>query len=248
MGKRVRRSAREFRRKNIAAGYQSEQGLDSSLDWTLSIREFIPYVVQMLSIESIADVGAGDWNWMRAVWQEMDIKAKRGGLLDLTVDGYDTLMVQVKKNNKLFKPNFTGFDAIEEVLPRPYDLIVCRNLLVRLRLDDAEKVVDNFRASGSRYLLTNTWDNVTKNIDLTNPRARAKRWGWRPRNMLLPPFNLGPAIYLWNSEWLHSPARNIAVYDLYPSSSSSSGYGSSSSSEEPPPPVESSSSSLAEFF
>jgi hypothetical protein len=52
--------------------------------------------------------------------------------------------------------------------------------------------VENFKKSNSRYLLTTTFKKLKKNKNLVSGR------GWRPVNLMLPPFNFPPPIEIIN--------------------------------------------------
>ena len=78
----------------------------------------------------------------------------------------------------------------ESELPK-VDLIFSRDCLVHLSFKDALKIIENFKRSGSKYLLTTTFKGRTKNEDLGTGF-------WRPLNKQLAPFNFPEPIHLIN--------------------------------------------------
>ena len=84
----------------------------------------------------------------------------------------------------------SSLDATSDLLGT-YDLILCRDLLVHLTNEQALKVIDNFKESGSTYLLATTFVNLERNVELRVPRFGV---GWRPLNLAVFPFNLGSPI------------------------------------------------------
>ena len=82
-------------------------------------------------------------------------------------------------------------DLIRDPLPEA-DVILCRDCLVHLNFRDAKKVLENFKRSGSRYLLTTTFTGREANEDLTGSMV------WRTLNLERAPFNLPPPLRLIN--------------------------------------------------
>lgn len=84
--------------------------------------------------------------------------------------------------------HFTSLDIIRDPLPR-VDLIFCRDCLVHLKNRQALGALRNFRRSRSTYLLATTFTRRDPNRD-------APLGGWRPLNLELAPFDLGPPLRL----------------------------------------------------
>lgn len=82
----------------------------------------------------IANVGAGAVNWWPA---------------DIAADHYDL----VPRHSLVAE-----FDCTAQVLPRPYEIIVCRFVLNHLSARQAFDALANFRKAG-KYLLLPTWKN-----------------------------------------------------------------------------------------
>ena len=55
------------------------------------------------------------------------------------------------------------------------DLVLCRDLLIHLPTDRILELLHSLKASGSRYLLTTTYDDIQVNRDFT-PEERAVKY------------------------------------------------------------------------
>ena len=89
-------------------------------------------------------------------------------------------MSDIKRIASIKQVSFMRVDIRKDNCPMA-DLIICRDLLVHLSLDDCIKVIKNFADSGSKYLLLTNFLNVDQNIDIITG-------SWRPLNMELKPF------------------------------------------------------------
>lgn len=107
-------------------------GAGSTMWNTKEQRKLLPRLFRQYAITSVADVGAGDLNWIRHV--PMD------GIEYIPLD----LMPRV--------PEVTAFDLVREVPPR-VDLILCLWVLNHLPFADCRAALANLKASGSRWLL-----------------------------------------------------------------------------------------------
>ena len=112
-------------------------GKGSKISETKVIRKWLPEVVRSFRIESIADVGCGDQNWIRQT-----------NLHGAVYVGFDIEHTPEK------------FDVLRDVLPEAFDLVLCIYVLNHLyNPGDLERALRNLRKSGSRYLLA-TYDDV----------------------------------------------------------------------------------------
>ena len=158
----------------------SASGPGSSLDATKVTRESIVQLFDQYGIRTIADLPCGDFLWFRAI-----------ELKDLKYIGFDIVPELISELREVFPgQQFDIHDATSDLLGT-YDLILCRDLLVHLTNEQALKVIDNFKESGSTYLLATTFVNLERNVELRVPRFGV---GWRPLNLAVFPFNLGSPI------------------------------------------------------
>jgi 2-polyprenyl-3-methyl-5-hydroxy-6-metoxy-1,4-benzoquinol methylase len=109
------------------------------------IRELIPEFIAQYRIKTIADVGCGDQNWI-----------KKTDLRGAEYTGYDYEVL----TGHLYRQVPIQFDAVTEVLPRAYDMVMCIYVLNHLYGEgDIKKAVHNFQKSGSKWLLA-TFNDV----------------------------------------------------------------------------------------
>lgn len=107
-------------------------GAGSKLRNTADQREFLTHVIKRYNIGSIADIGAGDLNWI-----------SKTDLCGATYRPYD-LYPRADSVMRL--------DITQETIP-PVDLIICFWVLNHLPYDDCQKAIDNIKNSGSKYLM-----------------------------------------------------------------------------------------------
>jgi len=158
-------------------------GSGSTMDQTAHLREELPGLLAELGARSLLDAPCGDFHWMQTCPLDLD-----------EYIGLDIVPRLVAENVERFggeRHRFEVADLAVDTLPLA-DVILCRDCLVHLPLRDALSVVRNFRRSGSGYLLSTTFPDTTVNAEL------AQAGGWRPLNLELAPFDLGPPLRLLN--------------------------------------------------
>ena len=162
-------------KNNGFAGTESVSGEGSTLFQTRVIRDEIPKLLNELGVKKLLDVPCGDWHWMRHV-----------NLANIHYTGGDIVPTLIEQNNKNYgneNCNFQNLNIIVEPLPQA-DLILCRDCLVHLNFTEGLAALEQFRKSGSKWLLTTTFTERDSNIDLYEGDI------WRPLNLEKPPFNL----------------------------------------------------------
>lgn len=168
---------------NTFRGNESRSGAGSDLIQTAVIRDELPKLINELGIKSFIDAPCGDWFWMKEA--PLDVES---------YIGIDIVEKLVESNNQQFgttSQKFLCLNIAEDELPKA-DLIFCRDCLVHLNYDDIYKVITNFKRSQSRYLLTTTFTDRSKNVDLIGKDI------WRTLNLQLAPFNFPPPLMLIN--------------------------------------------------
>jgi hypothetical protein len=106
---------------------ETECGYGSTMDATKKQRAWIPEVIEAYGIMSIADIGAGDLNWIK----------------DMNLPSY----VQYWPYDLVPR-----FDLIKEV-PDSVDLIMCLWVLNHLPYEECKQAISNIKKSGSRFLM-----------------------------------------------------------------------------------------------
>ena len=153
----------------------SKSGSGSDLDQTKEIINKLPFLFQKYNIKTFLDVPCGDFYWM----QKVDLSR-------VQYVGGDIVSKVIEVNNTKFSSDnivFKEIDIVNDDLPK-VDLIFCRDLLVHLKKKQITATISNIKRSGSKYLLTTSFKNVTENLD------NEVIGYWRPINLELPPFNM----------------------------------------------------------
>ncbi len=156
-------------------------GVGSTVSSTIRVRAFIAKVFKKYNIKTVSDAPCGQYDlWTHLVdWQ------------DVMYTGYDINEELIEHNKERYPDiQFFRFDIVKEILPRT-DLIICRDCLFHLSDAFIAKALENFKESGSTYLMTPTYNWVDQNTDL-NRKELAQEYGYRPINLVLPPYDMGP--------------------------------------------------------
>lgn len=171
--------------RNIFGGKDSRSGEGSNMLQTAEIRRVLPELIQELHVQTFLDAPCGDLFWMRVT--------KLGVNKYIGVDIVDKL---VEKNRLEFSDEAHEFicrNLTQDELPC-VDMIFCRDCLVHLNFADIKRVLLNFKRSGSLYLLTTTFAERDRNVDLVGKDI------WRTLNLQIEPFNLPPPLKLINEK------------------------------------------------
>jgi SAM-dependent methyltransferase len=153
---------------------ESSSGIGSTESETQILREALPELWQDLKVTSILDIPCGDFGWM----SQLDLPEIRYVGADIVPD----LIATHQKNYSGRNREFLVLDATRDHLPK-VDLILCRDCLVHLSFDNVQRALDNFRRSGSKYLLTTHFVQQAANQEIEDG-------DWRPLNLQKAPFYL----------------------------------------------------------
>jgi hypothetical protein len=173
-------------------GDESVSGPGSNLVQTAVLRRELPSLLAELDVRRIIDSPCGDFKWMLAV--------DFGSIAYIGADIVEDLIDRNEKKYGSEERKFIVTDIVKDVLPLA-DLILCRDCFVHLSNRDVMRAIRCFKKSGSRYLLTTTFTALQKNVDMVTGR------GWRPINLILPPFNFPPPIRLLNEKCFEQDGR-----------------------------------------
>jgi len=175
---------------------KSRSGPGSSLEYTRELREQLPKVISDFGVRTMLDAPCGDFFWMSHV--------------SLGVEEYigaDIVPAMVKANQRRFAREdlrFIVLDVVAEIPPR-VDLIFCRDCLFHFPTQLALTALQNFRASGSRYLLTTTFSGVANEEVAMGYHYRI--------NLEAEPFNFPPPI-LRIQDSPDDPTRFMGLWEL----------------------------------
>ena len=111
---------------------ETECGSGSRIKDTEKQREWMPKIIRKYNIQTIADIGAGDLNWIT-----------KTDLSGAEYQGYDL----VPRHGSVKQ-----FDLVNEI-PPAVDLIMCLWVLNHFPFDDCRAALKNLKASGAKYLM-----------------------------------------------------------------------------------------------
>jgi hypothetical protein len=174
---------------NAWGGGESVSGPGSSQARGEDFRHELVALLDAWDMRAIVDAPCGDFNWMRHFLADRP----------LSYTGVDIVEALIARNvERHASPDchFVCADLTRADLPRA-DLIICRDGLVHLSFADASAAIDNFRRSGSRYLLATTFIDRTSNDDVPTG-------GWRPLNLQCAPFDFPAPLALVDERCLHT--------------------------------------------
>jgi SAM-dependent methyltransferase len=155
-------------------GGESLSGSGSYAAHTKRIRRALPEMWKKYRIKTVLDAPCGDFNYMKRV-------DKTG----IEYTGCDIVDSVVENNVKLYSGQnvkFCKLDITKDDLPK-VDMIICKDCLQHLSHENVHKALDNFKKSGSTYLLVTSYPLTHCNWDI-------KDGGYRPLNLCIEPFNL----------------------------------------------------------
>jgi hypothetical protein len=162
--------------------YGNYSGSGSTLDATKDIRLFLEKIIKNYTIQSLNDAPCGDCSWIKHL-----------NLKGVVYKGYELLDFVLKEafNNMGNHGVLYKGDLVSSIVEQA-DLILCRDFIFHLDFIDGVKVLNNFKASKSKYLISTTFD-IPKNQDLKPSELKAG-YGWRKINLEIEPYNLGKPI------------------------------------------------------
>jgi hypothetical protein len=165
---------------NLWGSSTSSSGVGSEDEATNHLRRELPALLRRFGAKVFLDTPCGDFGWLSQT--------------DLGVNEYigaDIVNDLVTRNAALYaapgsRRQFLQCDLTSDPLPRA-DIVLCRDCLVHLPFAAIFQAFDNFKKSGSRYLLTTTFTELAVNTD-------GAVGDWRALNLEKPPFRLPPPL------------------------------------------------------
>lgn len=177
-------------------GAENLSGSGSSIAATELARNVISKIVHDYDIKSIVDVACGDFVWMPLVLNQIQNKTSYVGC-----DIVESLISSHQEKYPQYR--FQILDFVDGTIPGA-ELIICREALQHLPVQDIKKALMNFSSSGAKYLLTTIH---LKRHGLRNYQ-NIKPGKCRDRNLLEAPFGLPnplviyPEYYGTKDKWL----------------------------------------------
>lgn len=159
---------------------ETVSGIGSTIQQTEVLRQQLPLLIKKLNIQTLLDAACGDFNWMK----EVNLALKKY----IGVDIVPEIITSNKKKYGSDSREFKCLDIVVDNLPT-VDLILCKDCFIHLPYCDIKAAIENFKKSGAKYLLTNTYLETKKNNDIA-------AGSWRALNLQLPPFYLPEPLLL----------------------------------------------------
>lgn len=159
---------------NTWGNSEAKSGPGSSVRYTKPLRKALPKMWKKYNVNTFLDAPCGDFNWIQLV--NMD---------SINYIGCDIVDSVIDNNIKLYSRNniqFHNLDITKDDLPK-VDMILCKDCLQHLSNENVYKSLNNFKRSGSKYLLVTSYPLTHQNWDI-------KDGDYRPLNLFIEPFNL----------------------------------------------------------
>lgn len=165
---------------NVWRDNESVSGPGSTLRYTETLRASLPAMMRALGCTSMVDAPCGDFNWMRAV-----------DLTGIAYTGADIVPAMIEGLQQQYPQHrFACLDITRDQLPQA-DFVMIRDVLFHLSNADVVRVLQNFVASGSKWLATSHSFDVTEMVDVTSDPTT-----FRPVNLTAAPFHFGQPDYV----------------------------------------------------
>jgi len=186
---------------SLWGGGESASGSGSHFEGTQAVRTALPTLLSHYGIKSIVDAACGDFHWMKELATNKQLEIYYG------IDIVSPLIESIQLQHGSDKIQFLAMDLVTNAPPKA-DLILCRHLFIHLSNDDCLAVMENFRASGARYLLISTMPSLAVNAEV------AYTGSYRPVNLELPPFRLAERIDAINDSQSADDSTVLGLYRL----------------------------------
>lgn len=175
----------------------SVSGPGSTLENTVHIRKEIPLLLQSVNATTLLDAPCGDLSWI----SHTDLGA-------VSYTGADIVTKLILDNRKKFpEKKFVLADITKEELPAA-DVVLCRDCFIHLPNELIIASIENFKRSGIRYMLTNTYNFISENKDIAPG-------GFRMINLRIPPFSLPAPVASIEEEYTSGyPDKQLALWKL----------------------------------
>ena len=199
---------------NSWGSLESRSGVGSEKQNSAGAHKAVQWVVESYGVSTIFDAPCGDFNWIQdAIPPELDY---------VGADVVHPLIIKLQEEFGTSKRKFIHLNLIRATRKIPeVDLIICRDLLVHLTLSDARKVINNFKNSGSRFLLITSFTEAGRTVKNKELTMNFGNFGWRPLNMEDSGFELNRAIQIFDEDTQELKNSNLkkclALFDLHES-------------------------------
>ena len=176
---------------------ETRSGSGSTIAATEPIRAALPALFDYLGIETLADAGCGECNWISRISERFRLYL-----------GYDLVPEMLEEARQKYGRRrghfFAEADIVFDLLPA-VDAILCRDVLTHLPLLEVKEALGLFKRSGSRFLIATSFEREQNDA--------VKTGGWQPIALTAPPFSLPPPRHVI-SEQVAGTTKSLGVWLL----------------------------------
>lgn len=186
-----------FAEKYIKNAWGGGSGIGSKSHNTKEYRSFLSGFIKSRCVESINDIGCGDWQIMELI-----------SLYNIKYTGYDCVDFVIRENNSKFKAFNIDFQRLNLVNEKPnevFDLALIKDVLQHLSFDSIFKLLANIKEHKFTLITNDTTCN--KNVNINDG-------DYRPLNLSLPPFCFGLPIFTYTVPIPQNTGKEKAMYLL----------------------------------
>lgn len=147
----------------------SASGLGSELETTTRVRSSLTRLLEDLKVQTLVDVGCGDWTWMSQVELPCDYL------------GLDIVENVVERNRAAYgRPgvDFRRLDAVDEPIP-DCNAVLCREVIFHLSFADGLSLIRNIK-DHAEWLIITTDTTIWFNSDIPSGDFRMLNLQKRP--------------------------------------------------------------------
>jgi len=158
---------------------KSRSGAGSDDENTKILKQEFVKLINELKIDTLLDLGCGDFTWMKSIIDDLEIKKYMG------IDIVESVISDNIKKYGSDKVDFVQANIINTILPQS-DLILCRDVLLHLSFEYVISFFKNINNFQFKYLLTTTFTDENRE----NKNLVVNKGYWTPFNLQKKPFNL----------------------------------------------------------
>ena len=154
--------ANEFTKIYNTDAWVNGSGIGSNIKNTIVYNKYICEFIKNNNINSITDIGCGDWQSSYLIYQQFD---------NIDYIGYDCVNSVIEKNNKNHpKYKFCTLDILYNVeFIRDSDLCIIKDVLQHWKLVDIYNFLDKLVTKNFKYIIiTNNGDQQHDDLELNN--------------------------------------------------------------------------------
>lgn len=190
-------------KENLWNNSETVSGDGSTINYTEELRNKLPTLIKEYNIQSILDAPCGDFNWMKEILPQLNVKYTGGDIVH-------ELIEKVAKKYTSENVNFITIDITTQKLPDA-DLMICRDCLFHLHPNMVEYFFKNFCKSNIKYLLTSTFYN--RNNEFQNV-TKLRTGDFAKIDLFSEPYNLTKDVHTRIKDYISGyPPREMVLFD-----------------------------------